>query len=213
MHLIAKAVEYFLAHWGYLAVIVGILGEDVGLPLPGETVLISASFLARKGELTVYWLIPVAIVAAVVGDNTGYLLGEKFGKFFVRWLSKIAHLDDEDIRAAKDLIRRRGGTTIFFARFIIGLRTVAGILAGALGMEWRRFFICNALGATAWVVTMSLAGYAFGASLRNFTDYFEYVSWSLSGGLFLTGYLIWKKHKKSFERRDHKHHQHRHRNG
>jgi len=78
-------------------------------------------------------------------------------------------------------------------------------------MEWRRFFIFNVLGATAWVFSMSFAGYAFGASLKNFTDYFNYVSWSLAGILFLTGYLIWRKHKKSFRRRDHKHRQGRQR--
>ena len=147
----------------------------------------------------------------MVGDNAGYWLGQKFGGRIIRRLSKISHLGDEDIRAAKDLIRRRGGTTIFFARFIVGLRTIAGLLAGALGMEWRRFFIFNALGATAWVFSMSFAGYAFGAGLKNFTDYFNYVSWSLTGILFLTGYLIWRKHKKSFRRRDHKHRQGRQR--
>lgn len=198
----SDGVRYFLSNWGYCAIVVGILGENAGLPIPGEAILIAASFLAKKGRLELHWVIPVGITAAIVGQATGYWLGRTFGQTFLRWLRAIAHFDDTDMAAAKKLICRRGVTTIFVARFIVGLRTVAGVLAGTLGMERRRFCAANVLGAVAWVTTMSLMGYAFGARVNDFSHYVEYVSWTLGAALFAGGYLAWKRYKKSAEEED-----------
>ncbi len=191
--------------WGYWAVVIGLLGENMGLPLPGETVLVSASFLSHKsGKLNLIWIIIAAIAAAIMGDNAAYWLGHKFGATLIRWLRWLAHLDDSDVAAAKDLIRRRGPVTIFFARFIFGLRTVAGLLAGMLEMEWRRFAVFNALGAVTWVTTMSLAGYVFADEFDRFVDYLEWGSWIIASGLLLLGYLLWRRHKRGFKKHHNK---------
>jgi membrane-associated protein len=206
MHLISETVQYFLSTWGYWAIVAGLIGENAGFPLPGETVLIAASFLARKGQLSLHWVIPVGIGSAILGNMLGYWLGLRFGDTFLRWFCRVGHLEDSDVQAARELIRRRGGTTIFFARFIFGLRTIAGLLAGMLCMDWRRFMIFNALGAAVWATGMSLVGFAFGASLNDFQQYVEYVSWSLAAVLFAVGYWFWCHHKKSFVARQQKSH-------
>jgi membrane protein DedA with SNARE-associated domain len=204
MHWFGDTIKYFLEHWGYWAVMVGLFGEDAGLPLPGEAVLISASFLASKHTLHLFCIIPIAIAACILGNSVGYWIGHRFGKKLIRWLTHLS-IDPQDVNVAKDLIRRHGGKTIFFARFIVGLRTVAGLLAGTLGMERRRFFKFNAMGAVMWVTVMSMIGYLFGATLATFESYFEYASWSIAAVLFAIGYLLWRRYKKSFAKRNHQH--------
>ncbi len=202
MHWIAHTVRYFLVSWGYWAVLAGLIAEDAGVPVPGETILLFASFLAHKGTgLHLYLIIPVGVAAATIGDNLGFLLGHKLGSTLLRWVKKIFHLDDEDVHAAKDLLRRRGATTIFFARFIFGLRTVAGPLAGMLGMEWRRFLLFNFLGAATWVTAISLIGYGFANEFDTLVGYFEKAGWGMAAGLFTLGYLLWRRHRKKFRQR------------
>ena len=199
MHWIYHTVRYALVHYGYWAVLVGLLGEDMGLPLPGETVLMFSAFLAAKTHhLSMVWIIVIGTMAAVMGDNIGFLLGRKFGNTLIRWVKKIFRQDDLDIAAAKDLIKRHGKMTVFFARFIFGLRTVNGPLAGMLGMEWEEFLPFNAMGGAAWVTAMAFIGYAFAGKFNTLLDYFEKASWALAAGLFITGYLIWRRYKKKY---------------
>lgn len=195
-------IRYALVHYGYWAVLGSLLAENGGLPVPGETTLMFASFLAHKtNQLNLAWVILVGIVASTAGDNLGFLLGRKLGNRLIRWMKKIFHLDSEDINAAKDLIRRHGKVTIFFARFIFGLRTVAGPLAGVLGMEWKEFVIFNALGAALWVTCMSLVGYLFANEFDTLLSYFETASWIIAGGLFALGYFLWRRYKKRYRQR------------
>lgn len=199
MHWIYHWVRWFLVHWGYWAVLIGLLGEDMGLPLPGETVLMFSAFLAAKThQLSLVWIIVVGIIAAVMGDNLGFLLGRYFGKTLIRWVKKIFRQDDQDIAAAKDLLKHHGKLTVFFARFIFGLRTVNGPLAGMLGMEWRDFLFYNAMGGAVWVTGMAFIGYAFAGEFNSLLDYFEKASWALAAALFTTGYLIWRRYKKKY---------------
>ncbi len=206
MHWIAHTVRHFLLAWGYWAVLAGLLAEDAGIPVPGETVLMFASFLAHKSSLLhLYFLIPVGVAAATMGDNVGFFLGRKFGRTLIRWMKKIFHLEDEDVDAAKDLLRRRGAMTIFFARFIFGLRTVTGPLAGMLGMEWKRFVVFNFLGAAAWVSSICFIGYAFANEFDTLVGYFEKAGWAMAAGLLTLGYILWRRHKKRYrEQQEHK---------
>ena len=202
MHWLYHTIRYFLVHWGYWAVIVGLMAESAGVPIPGETTLMFASFLAHKNTgLHLVWIIVLGTAAAVVGDNLGFYLGYKFGKTFIRWMKKLFHMDDTDIKAAKDLIKRHGGITVFFARFIFGLRTIAGPLAGTLGMEWKRFLLFNVAGAAVWVTAMACTGFAFASQFETLLGYFETASWIIAGGLFALGYFLWRHQKHKFKER------------
>ncbi|HEV2134427.1 MAG TPA: DedA family protein [Terracidiphilus sp.] len=198
MEWIAKIVQDALVHWGYIALAVGLLGEDAGLPLPGETVLMLASFLAKKdAHLSLAIIIPVGIAAAVVGDNCGFWIGRLLGRRLLRWLRQKLKMQ-ENVEVAEFQIRRHGGATVFWARYIVGLRTITGPVAGALGMEWKRFLLFNVLGACTWVTFTSLLGFAFANGFQSFLGYFEKGSWVISGSIFAIGYLLWRREKKQY---------------
>lgn len=203
MQWLAHIVRYVLVHWGYLALAAGLFGESAGLPLPGETTLMYASFVAHQTrQLNIFLVILIGAAAAILGDNLGYLAGKLFGQRLLQWLRRKFHMG-LDIRAATDQIHRHGGATIFWARYIFGLRTIAGPVAGSLGMEWKRFLLFNALGAASWVTTISLTGYFLADKIHSLADYIEKASWGISAVLFVIGYLFWRREKKRVARRAH----------
>jgi membrane protein DedA with SNARE-associated domain len=200
MEWLAGWVQSILARWGYVALAACLLGENAGLPLPGETILMYSSFVARKThELNIVLIVVVATAAAMLGDNLGYWAGKWFGPSLLRWLERRFNLK-EDIETARDQIRCRGRATIFWARYIMGLRTVAGPVAGALNMEWKSFLLYNALGAISWVTAVSLIAFAFGTKIHSLAGYIEKVSWVVSGAILAVGYFLWRRKKKLREK-------------
>ena len=156
-------VDHFRG-WGYWTVPAVLLLENAGIPVPGETVLLFASFLAYdEGELRLPYLILLGIAACTVGDNLGYLLGHRGGRRLLERYQHIFRIRDRTVRRGERLFARHGHVAIFFARFIFGMRIIAGPLAGVLRMPWRQFVIFNFLGASVWVTTISLVGYFFGS--------------------------------------------------
>jgi len=149
--------------WGYWTVPAVLLLENAGVPVPGETVLLFATFLAYdEGELRLPYLILLGIAACTAGDNLGYLIGRRGGRRLIERYQHIFRIR-RTIRRGERLFERHGHVAIFFARFIFGMRIIAGPLAGVLRMQWRQFVIFNFLGATVWVTTISLVGYFFGS--------------------------------------------------
>jgi len=152
-----------LGQYGYGAVAGALLLENAGLPVPGETVLLLASFLAFSEHLLqLPYIILVGIVAATVGDNIGFAIGVYGGRPLLERYRKTLRIRPTTIARGEDLFRRYGAATIFVARFITGMRVIAGPLAGVLRMDWRKFAIFNFLGALLWVTTISSAGFLFG---------------------------------------------------
>ncbi len=197
-----QAIRSWVTHWGYLAIAANLIGEDMGLPVPGETALMLSSFLANKGtNLELYYIIPIGIAACTIGDNIGFLIGRKYGRTLIRWVKKVFRQTDEDVAAAKDLIRRHGKKSIFWARFIFGFRTIAGPLAGMLEMEWRDFVLYNFLGAVLWVTTISVFGYLISNEFESLLGYAEKASWIISGTLLTLGYLAWRRYRKNYRKR------------
>ncbi len=164
MHWIVETARHYLHHYGYWAVLLALLGENAGLPLPGETILILASFAAYRGRhLELPWVILVGICACTMGDNIGYWIGRWGGRPLLEKWKYVFRISDETIKTGEDFLQRRGSAAIFLARFIAGMRIVAGPLAGVLRMEWMRFLAANAAGAVAWVTVIAFAGYFFGS--------------------------------------------------
>jgi len=144
------------------------------MPVPGETVLLLASLLAySREELQLPYIIVVGVCAATLGDNLGYVIGYRGGRrLFDRYRSAF-RIKSETIGRGERLFDRYGAVTILFARFIFGLRVIAGPLAGVLNMPWKRFAIFNFLGALLWVTVISFAGYKFGKHWDVLTEYLE----------------------------------------
>jgi membrane protein DedA with SNARE-associated domain len=197
MHWIVETVRHFLIAWGYWAIVLGLLGEDAGVPLPGETILVFSSFLAYKHhQLQLVWIIVTGIAAAVAGDNIGYWIGRKGGPPLLHKWGRIFHINKDDVSAGEDLLKRKGARTIFFARFIWGLRMVAGPLAGTLRMNWWSFLLFNFLGAAAWVTAIALLGYAFASQFSTLLSFFKKADIAIMVGVGALGYYLWHRHKK-----------------
>ncbi len=150
--------------YGYAAVFVGVFLENLGVPVPGETVLLAAGFFAKQGTLRLSIVIPCAIVAAILGDNFGYWIGRRGGRKFIERRGKYIGMSTERLTSVEAYFRKHGPRTIFIARFISGLRVVAALAAGATHVPWPTFLGYNAAGAVAWGTTMAFLGYLFGQS-------------------------------------------------
>jgi membrane protein DedA with SNARE-associated domain len=125
--------------------------ESLGVPLPGETLLIFASVLAQRGEMSLPALLIFAWAGSVLGDNVGYLIGKTICRATITGYGGKIGLTDARISAAEEIFSRYGPATVLFARFFPVLRQLNGIVAGALGMSWWRFLLFNAIGAALWV--------------------------------------------------------------
>jgi membrane-associated protein len=155
------------AVYGYPVLFIGVLLENAGIPVPGETAVLVAGFLsspAGGSHFNVIWVILITLTAAVIGDNVGFWLGHTWARQRLRQGRWFLFLTPKSLQLAEGYFNRYGVWTIFFARFITGLRVIGALAAGTAGMPWPRFLIANAGGALAWSVTMSLLGYFFGHS-------------------------------------------------
>jgi membrane protein DedA with SNARE-associated domain len=163
-HQIFEFVRSYLVEYGYWAVAVTLLLENAGIPLPGETILLMASFLAfSEHRLHLPSIIVVGICAATIGDNLGFLLGLYGGRPLLIRYAGFFRIKSSSITQGEQLFVRWGAAAIFVARFIAGMRIIAGPLAGTLRMHWRKFALFNFLGAVTWVTVIAGAGYLFGA--------------------------------------------------
>jgi membrane-associated protein len=162
-HHIIDLLRATVVHYGYWAVAALLLLESAGLPLPGETVLLLASFLAyTEHELKLPWLIVVATLATTLGGELGFALGRHGGRPLIERYQNAFGIRPENMARGERLFARYGPATVFLARFIFGMRVLASLLAGALRMPWRKFALFNFLGAALWVAAISSAGYLFG---------------------------------------------------
>ncbi|MGC1452876.1 MAG: DedA family protein [Candidatus Sulfotelmatobacter sp.] len=162
-HSILDMLRNAVVQYGYWAVGAVLLAENAGIPLPGETILLLASFLAySQHELRLPWIIVVATTAATVGDNVGFALGYYGGRALLARYQAFFRIQDTTVAHGERLFARCGSVTVFFARFVFGMRIIAGPMAGVLRMPWRKFAIFNFLGAGLWVSVISGVGYLFG---------------------------------------------------
>ena len=154
---LVAGLEGFVRHYGAFAVMPILAIEAVGAPVPGESLLIFASVLAGRGEMSLSALLASAWVGSVIGDNLGYLIGRKFGRGTVlRHGAKIG-LTEERFSGIESTYIRYGYAAVLFARFVSILRQLNGILAGMLGMPWWRFALIDSIGAALWVMVWVFA--------------------------------------------------------
>ena len=192
--------------YGYWAVFVGIALENMGIPLPGETIVVVGGFLAGSGELN-YWLVlGSAIAGAVLGDNFGYWLGRFGGWELVVKIGTVFRLQEQQLEQVKDRYSQNAVQAVFFGRFITLLRIFAGPLAGITRMPYKQFLLCNFGGAAVWATTIVSATFFLGklVSLE------QIVSWIAQIGIislmvimviFLAP-IVWKYGRKRFLAKD-----------
>jgi membrane protein DedA with SNARE-associated domain len=154
-----------IEHYGYLAVFFGVMLESMGVPLPGETVLIASGLLAQRGHIDVGDVIVFGILGAVVGDQIGYWVGREGGRPFVLRWGRYVRITPERLERAERFFARHGGKAVFLARFFSGLRVFGALVAGISRMRWSTFIFYNALGGATWATAAVLVGYLLGGSL------------------------------------------------
>ncbi len=163
---------------GGILIVAGIVfaesGLLIGFFLPGDTLLFGAGLLASQGEMNIWVLVAAVIVAAVLGDNVGYSIGQKAGP---RMFSKKDGIlfRREYIEKAEAFYEKHGGKTIILARFTPIVRTFAPVVAGIGNMSRRRFFLYNIIGAVLWATTIILLGYWLGSKIPHLDKFIEYV--------------------------------------
>jgi membrane protein DedA with SNARE-associated domain len=148
-----------LDRYGYLALVGVVSIEGIGIPAPGQIILIAAGVYAASGQLNVVAVLILALLAAVIGDNVGYAIGHYGGRPLVRRFGRYILLTEDRVAATERFFHGRGNMVVLIGRFVDGLRQAIGIVAGMAEMQWRRFLTYNIVGAVVWVGIWVLVGY------------------------------------------------------
>ncbi|MFL5608645.1 MAG: DedA family protein [Gemmatimonadaceae bacterium] len=155
----------FIDHYGYIAVALLVAIESMGVPLPGETAVITAAAFAATGELSVIGVAIAGTIGTVIGGTGGYWLGRRRGNALLARYGHWLWLNDARLERAESYFRQHGMKTVFFGRYVVLLRIIGSLLAGMMHMPFGRFSIVNFAGGALWAVTFTVLGYLFGENL------------------------------------------------
>src|SRR5450755_424673 len=187
----------FVADYGYWAVALALLCESAGIPVPGEVTLLFASFLAySEHRLQLGWIIAVATLAGTVGGSLGYAVGEYGGRPLLERYQSALRIPPATLKRGEELFARYGAAAIFVARFIFGMRVLAGPLAGVLRMRWRTYLLFNCLGAGVWATFIAGAGYLFGQHWRNLLRVMQRFNIAVLIVVALVVLFLWWKYRR-----------------
>ena len=199
LHNSLELIEHYMLLYGYWAVFFGVMLENAGVPVPGETILLIAGYYASAGHFHIALVMLVAAAGAITGDNIGFAIGHHYGRATLLRFGRYVFLTPKRFKHIENYFDSHGNKTILVARFITGLRVFAALLAGASKMPWRVFFAYNVAGALLWSVVITLLGFLFGHSLPLLV---RWVGWS--GTILLVTFVVviivaWRvrKHRKS----------------
>ncbi len=160
-------VGHLVEVFGYPLLFLVVMAESSGVPVPGETGLITAAVLASQGKLEIALVIPIAALAAIVGDNIGYVIGRKGGRWILERPGRFHRQRQQVLDLGEPFFEKHGPKAVFFGRFLLGLRVWASWLAGATRMPWRSFALWNALGGICWATGIGLLAYFLGTAAGN----------------------------------------------
>lgn len=156
-------LNQIVATHGYWAVGLAIGLESMGIPLPGETMLVLAAiYCAANADLNITLVICAAATGAILGDNLGYFIGQRYGYPLLERHGEKVGITKGRMLLGQHLFERHGGKVVFFGRFVALLRILAAFLAGVNKMDWRTFLIANAAGGIVWACVFGIGGYYFG---------------------------------------------------
>jgi membrane protein DedA with SNARE-associated domain len=188
--------------YGLWALFVLVMLESAGVPLPGETALLSAGLYAGSThQIDIVAVVLAAAAAAIVGDNIGYLVGRSLGVRLVARYGKYVRLTEPRIRIGRYLFLQHGGKIVFFGRFVAFLRTFAALLAGVNRMRWSQFLLMNAVGGICWAVLTGGAAYLFGEEMTRAAGPIRLLLLIAAIGLTAVGIVFFRRQEKELERR------------
>jgi membrane protein DedA with SNARE-associated domain len=200
LHNSLQLIEHYMLAYGYWAVFFGVMLENAGVPVPGETILLIAGYFASTGKFNLALVMVIAASGAVVGDNIGFAIGHHFGRGVLLRIGRFFFLTPKRFAYMEKYFESHGNKTILVARFITGLRVFAALLAGASRkMPWKVFFLYNVAGAVLWSVVITTLGYLFGQSLPLLIRWVGRSGTIILIAIIVIGLIAWRvqKHRKS----------------
>ena len=198
----ATLIHDLIQAYGLWILFFGITLESLGVPLPGETVLVSAALYAGStNQLAITSVVIVAAAAATVGGMLGYLIGRLIGIPLLVRYGRYVRLDEPRLKIGQYLFLRHGGKIVFFGRFVALLRTFAGLLAGANRMGLPYFLVMNALGGTLWALLFGGGAYFIGEQITSVTGPVSLLLLIGAIGVVAAGIIYLRHHEKELEQR------------
>jgi membrane protein DedA with SNARE-associated domain len=195
-------IAHLVQSYGYYAVFALIALESMGIPLPGETALITASlYVGATHHLNIAMLAAVAAFAAVIGDNAGYWIGRTGGLRLAERYGRFVRLDRAKLKVGRYLFARHGVKVVFFGRFVAVLRTFAAFFAGVSKMRWPGFLMANAAGGLLWASFYSFGAYALGSAASSVGSTITIVGYAVAGVLTVASFIVVRRSLRRLERR------------
>jgi membrane protein DedA with SNARE-associated domain len=191
---------HLLMIYGYLAVLVFVSIESIGIPFPGETMLlIAAVYAGTTHQLSIPLVIMSAAGGAILGDNIGFFVGHTGGYRFLRRYGRYVHLNERKLKLGQYLFMKHGGKVVFFGRFVAVLRALAAFLAGTNRMPWVRFLIFNAAGGIVWATIYGMGGYFLGKNVQRLSGPLGIVTIVLATCITIAGFFFLSRNKHRLE--------------
>ena len=176
--------------------------ESMAIPVPGETALVTAALYAGSThQISIGWVVLVAALAAILGDNIGYLIGRSIGVRLVARYGRYVRLDEPRLKVGQYLFLRHGGKIVFFGRFVAFLRAYAALLAGVNRMSWPHFLLMNALGGIFWATLFGGGAYLFGGQIKRVSGPVGLMLLLATLGLIAAGIFFFRRHERELEQR------------
>jgi membrane protein DedA with SNARE-associated domain len=195
-------ITHLVQSYGYYAVFTLIALESMGIPLPGETALITAALYAgTTHHLNVVVLAVIAASAAVIGDNAGYWIGRTGGLRLAERYGRYVRLDRAKLKVGQYLFARHGVKVVFFGRFIAVLRTFAAFFAGVSKMRWPGFLVANAAGGLLWASFYAFGAYALGSAASSIGSTTTIVGYAIAGVLTVASFIVVRRSLRRLEQR------------
>jgi membrane protein DedA with SNARE-associated domain len=189
-------VKHLIETAGYPLLFLVVMSESGGIPVPGETALITGGVLASQGKLKIEVVIAVAATAAIVGDNIGYLIGRKGGRWVLERPGAFRRQRKEVLDVGEPFFEKHGPKAVYFGRFVLGLRVWASWLAGATRMPWHTFVLWNALGGITWAIAIGMIAYLLGHSAGNAIETFGLFGLAAVVVGIVSAVILHRRHRK-----------------
>ena len=190
-------VTSLLQHYGYGAVALFMIAEGCGIPLPAETILVTAAAFASRGTLSLWGVIAAGTLGGIMGGSAGYAIGVTGGLPFLRKYGGRMHIGEERLDRARRFFATRGTTAAFLGRFVALLRMVVPMLAGITRMSFTRFSAYNAAGSLVAAGVYGGLGYEFGRDLPALESHLKLASLVVAGGVAIAGVVWWVRQRRA----------------
>ena len=198
----SESLANLVATHGYWVVAAVVALESMGIPMPGETMLVTAAMYAgTTHRLNIGFVIAAAALGAIVGDNIGYWLGREFGYRLVHRYGPLLRIGTPRIKLGQYLFYRHGGKVVFFGRFVAILRAIAALLAGTNRMPWWRFLFFNATGGIVWAAVYGMAAYGAGEYVVQLKRQVAVAGLVLAVAAAVAAFMFVRRHEEALVRR------------